>query len=423
MKYSLMKKHLLTLLVIIVLFNSAALAQSWTVYTTANSPLTENDYSYICVQGNDVWVGHSYNGVAKFDGSKWVTYNASGSSLVHDYIHDMAADANGNVWIGTYKGISKVKGSVWTKFDTLNTAMKGMIITGIDANPANNEVWVFTKNGSFDYQTITLFNGTTWTNLPALPASLKDRPVTHFAFTGTTTWLAMDGGNGGIGSYDGLNYTMYPAAVAKIWGADAMLTDIFGDVWIAGFDGLVRHSAGVWTYISSIDLGFTGMPVYSGMAINGTTLWIASNSGLVEYNMFTKKVVKIHTTVNSGLPSNAVHEIALLNGNLWLTTAAGVVKYNPTGGSGIGELGQRITLNAYPNPAQTTVTLHADNAQLDASVEVTDMMGKIVSVPVQQQDQHSLILDVNALATGIYSVRGTTTSGDNMIVHAVFHKY
>lgn len=418
-----MKRILFITLIFIVLLNEFAAAQSWTVYTKSNSNLVEDDYSLICIQGNDIWVGHGLLGTAKFDGTKWILYNDVNSGLAHDFVADMASDANGNVWIGTYKGISKVKGSVWTTFDTLNTAMNGISVTGLDINPSNNELWVFTKNGSFDYKQITVFNGTSWTNLPDLPSSLNSHPVTHFAFAGGTTWLAMDGGNGGIGSFDGFTYKNYPAAVAKIWGSDAMLTDPMGDVWMAGHDGIVRYSGGTWHYKSSVDLGFTGTTYYSGMAIIGNILWISSNRGLVEYYMPSNTVVKIHTTANSGLPSNSVYEIAALNGNLWLTTAAGVVKYNPIGGAGVGELGDQLTLNAFPNPAQTTVTLHSDHIALNQFVEVTDMMGRNMIVPVQQQDKHSLVLDVSALATGIYSVRGSAATEDKRVMHAVFHKY
>lgn len=418
-----MKKYLFTTLAFIALLNATAIAQSWTVYTTANSALKQDDYSEICTQGNDVWVGHGFGGAAKFDGSKWLTYTEFNSGIADDYVEDMAADGNGNVWIGTYKGISKVKGGAWTKYDTSNTVMKGMSVTGLDINPSNNELWVFTKNGSFDYKTITVFNGTTWTNLPDLPSSLNDHPVTHFAFAGTTTWLAMDGGNGAIGSFNGLTYTMYPAAVAKIWGSDAMLTDPMGNVWMAGHDGIVKYATGTWNYKSSVDLGFPGTTYYSGLATIGNMLWISCNRGLVEYYMPTNTVVKIHTTANSGLPSNSVYEIAALNGNLWLTTAAGVVKYDPIGGAGIGELSQKITLSAFPNPAQTTITLHTDKVELNESIEVTDMMGKRFALPVQQPDKHSLSLDVSSLATGIYSVKALTATGDHAVVQAVFHKY
>src|SRR5580698_9371069 len=74
----------------------------WTTYDTSNSGLANNYPSVIAIdaRGNK-WIGSNGAGVSKFDGTSWVTYNTTNSGLVSNYVYAIAIDAQGNIWFGT----------------------------------------------------------------------------------------------------------------------------------------------------------------------------------------------------------------------------------------------------------------------------------------------------------------------------------
>lgn len=49
---------------------------------------------------DNVWIVDGTNGLAKFHGSSWTVYNSGNSPLPSNKIYDVAADVNGNVWLG-----------------------------------------------------------------------------------------------------------------------------------------------------------------------------------------------------------------------------------------------------------------------------------------------------------------------------------
>src|SRR4028119_1951521 len=85
-------------------------AQEWAVYTTANSPLPDNQIQAIALQKSGVkWVG-TKNGLARFDGHAWYIYSTANSGLPSPNITAIVAGKTNDIWIGTDKELVRYNG-------------------------------------------------------------------------------------------------------------------------------------------------------------------------------------------------------------------------------------------------------------------------------------------------------------------------
>ena len=185
---------------------------NWTVYDMADSGLQSGYVSYLAIDiDGNVWIGASPDwdgsqmvggGLIKFDGTSWTFYNTSNSELPSNYISGLAADTNGNVWVGTYPewdgnqsvggGLVKFDGTNWTVYNTTNSALPGNytfdLTTGKDGN-----IWMRSA------EALVKFDGTDWTIYNIMDNSgLPNRRIESFV-------IDVDGGVW-IGTWGGLGY-------------------------------------------------------------------------------------------------------------------------------------------------------------------------------------------------------------------------
>jgi sugar lactone lactonase YvrE len=80
----------------------------WNVLTSTNSKLPWNTIEDIAIEGNTIWLGLNYGGVARLENDKWEIYNLYNSIIPHDFVRSIAIDKYGNKWIATLGGL------VWT---------------------------------------------------------------------------------------------------------------------------------------------------------------------------------------------------------------------------------------------------------------------------------------------------------------------
>jgi streptogramin lyase len=97
--------------------------------------LATNLITCIAIESSGIiWVGTSYGGLSKFDGTNLTTYTTSNSGLAHDHVYSIAIDAQGNKWIATGGGVSIFDNTNWTTYP-----LYGLRSIAIDAI---GNVWV-----------------------------------------------------------------------------------------------------------------------------------------------------------------------------------------------------------------------------------------------------------------------------------------
>lgn len=135
-----------------------------TTFNTGNSSIPNDDLSSLTVDNNgNVWLifDDTTSGVVKFDGFTWTQYTAANSGLLNNKCGawgsgTIKSDKNGNIWIAGYyyQGLTKFNGVNWTSYDISYPNFPSMNIRDF-AFGNNNDVWIATNNGLVKMQVPT----------------------------------------------------------------------------------------------------------------------------------------------------------------------------------------------------------------------------------------------------------------------------
>ena len=124
---------------------------NWSVYTTLNSPLLDDDIRAICVENDSiVWIGTIQGGLYSYDGLNWENYNPTNSGLPDYLVRGIAIDTQNNIWCATSEGIAMFDHVNWYTWDVLSHNLLTNNITSI-AIGQQNEKFIGTINGGLNY--------------------------------------------------------------------------------------------------------------------------------------------------------------------------------------------------------------------------------------------------------------------------------
>jgi hypothetical protein len=73
---------------------------------------------------------------------------------------------------------------------------------------------------------------------------------------------------------------------------------------------------------------------------------------------------------------------------------------------------KNATMAIYPNPAKQSVVISSQS--LVNTIEITDVLGRVYSIPPFERGLGGLELNVSALPSGIYFIKATDTKGNTM---------
>jgi signal transduction histidine kinase/ligand-binding sensor domain-containing protein/DNA-binding response OmpR family regulator len=293
-------------------------------------------------------------------------------SLVHNSILDIFSDRNGDIWICTRGGISLMvpERQVFKHYKALpnnNHYLNNSEVYAIWSNKNNGDIWIGTDKGG-----VNILNRAVdkFSYLTQSAGSLSSNCIKAFMDDGQgNVWIGTF--RGGINVYN-LNtkritsYRNNPADPKSLSNDDvwALLRDKKGNIWIGSDSGLDRFDVATRTFIHyrNIDLGQSviwlnedskgdlwfgqgsrtiifrpNVGIIARYTDQGRwfyedskgRFWVASlNNGLILYDKL-KGPIKYYDE-KAGLPNNQVFYILEDNiGNLWLSTASGLARFNP----------------------------------------------------------------------------------------------
>jgi len=115
---------------------------NWITYNTSNSGLPSDNILSVAVDGNDVkWVGTSMDGIVKFDGVNWITYNTSNSGILDNTVFSIMFEGINKIWIKTLAGVEKFEGEKWSLLTSFNSGLPSENISSI-AIDKNGNKWI-----------------------------------------------------------------------------------------------------------------------------------------------------------------------------------------------------------------------------------------------------------------------------------------
>lgn len=240
-----------------------------------------------------LWIGTEDNGLHLFD-PKTKTFLPLPDPLksLYNNIHALCNDGQ-YLWIGTFsKGLNRY-------------------------NPQSGELVAYTNSG--DIHSIS-----------------QNSPFSIFRDKLGTLW---------IGTLAGLN--IYDYEKNNFIRIDALqgiaIQDVFEDnkqrIWVSTFsDGLYQYNRGTdeWRIFKNDQNDHTSLPYNKVLSVyqdSHDRIWITTQGG--GFSRFVEED-EVFVTINStdGLPNDVVYQIVEDNdSNLWLSTNAGLVRYNPQNGT------------------------------------------------------------------------------------------
>ncbi|MBV1776516.1 SMP-30/gluconolactonase/LRE family protein [Burkholderiaceae bacterium DAT-1] len=204
-------------------------------------------------------------------------------------------DRYGFVWLGLQSGLAKWDGRKVTLFDTRNSALSSITITGV-LEAASGAIWIMTQGGGLNRY---------------------DRQTNHF-----TTWR-MDPANPHSLSTNNLGSTLLHTAMAA---------DVHGNLWMASSAGLIRFDPRKQTFTRFLHDkhkpdSVSSNDVTSVIALPDGTLWVGTTNGLNVLATGQTRFKRIlHEDNNpASLSDNQIN--ALLpgrNGTIWVATRKGL---------------------------------------------------------------------------------------------------
>ena len=290
-----------------------------------------------------LWIGTRSTGVDRLAGgpARFTTYrhNSQGAnSPSNNAITALAMGSAGALWIGTEAGLDRFDGRTFTHY-LANSNDPSSLSPGPQrevAQDSQGAVWTGTYGGGLDRlegQQVTHFrHDPKNSDSPA-----NDNIASLVADTVGGLWIGVHGK--GMDYFDGRHFTHFapnPADPAGLPDAYVLplLLDRHGMLWIGTARwGLVRfdtHTRKFTTYLMDPNQpGSQAVNWTEDVYSDGTSLWVASSTGLFRFDPETGKFTR-HYTEKDGLANNTV--VAVLGdaqGNLWISTANGLSRFDP----------------------------------------------------------------------------------------------
>lgn len=306
----------------------------------------------------------------------WTNYTAYNSNLINNYIHALAFDQAGNLWIGTAQGLSLLlSGERWRNYTPLDGLGSGVI--NAIAVDADGNRWLVTgsDSGYYENEYVNLPGGVTaaigsglpessWKTFTENNSGLSDDYLEALAADGAgNIWLVGDECSGGGGTSlpqkkggglasplrdgycpfvqrlaPGNNWTVFDPPFGYYRSIPDMVVDVTGHVWIAVDDygdtgELYMLSPQQNTWETPRPAALPGRP--KALAVTGTTVWAAFDSfqgegfnpeGIAVYSL----IDQTWTVVYRGSEDPEVDHVEFRDlaiaptGEVWVATNRGV---------------------------------------------------------------------------------------------------
>ncbi|MCW3103579.1 MAG: two component regulator propeller domain protein [Bacteroidetes bacterium] len=371
---------------------------SWTIFTTANSPIPSNDAEYVYfADDGSTWFA-TQNGFASLHGSTWEVYTVANSQLNNSDVESIVLDNECNVWIATENGLTVARNQCGSS--------QGINVSGNVYHPgavaaANTLVYVYKLNSSR-------------TDVSQVENIYTDNSGKFYytaADTGTYFFDAVVNPAiypGEITSYHDSSLVVQQSAPLHITADGNFSTNIWLKRTIAAagscsFNGKLVSSTERTGSVRVI-LMYAGKPVKSTLSnMDGTFSF--SNIAAQNYTLWIDK----YGFSNSAAPtamvncaSTTVYPYTLYSNHL--------VSVNDLADAA------RTSFNLFPNPFNERFTISITAAGTKtAQLMITDISGKIILEKELrlQAGENEFSIDGSACAQGIYFVR--LVAGDEVL--------
>ena len=248
---------------------------NWTVYRRNNN-LFENKVSSITTDNSgNIWIGTYGGGISKFDGTNWTNYLVYGLNYANDYIKDICADQQNNIWCATLNGVTKFDGTGWTIYRS-SDGLADDYVNSVTIDPSGN-LWFGTENG------VSKFDGSDWTTYTTADGLVYDY-VNSISFDNLNNiWFATHGG--GVSKFDGTTWTNYTATdgLASDY-VQSIAIDDDDNIWFGTASGVTKFDGSSWVTYDQAD-GLVSDVLTKVLFDKQGAMWFCTYDGVSKFNI------------------------------------------------------------------------------------------------------------------------------------------
>jgi len=427
---------------------------NWEVFTPDNSGLLSE---YIGVVNKDnngtIWAGSYGSGLASYDGTDWVSHFEEFGNLQHSNVNNISAGQDDKVWIATTGGLAIKDGTSWQYLGHHNSILNPSYVSAVAAD-LNGNGWIGdARDGLFFYDGVELVDYTETNH-----ELLYDNFIQVLKVRENELWLGTFGD--GIGVFDGDIWTNYNRDNSEII-SDKVYSFTFdqdGSVWMGTTNGLcVLYEDDSWEFWNYTNSGLPKTTVHGVVIDTDNNKWLGTTDGLI---LFDGTDFTIFDHDNSELPNDIVLSLCIdSNDKVWMGTKLGMAAFdgsaweifdnNNTGLSGsyiktlvIDEYGNKwigaknngvavynenglvgknekllnnnslIMLDVYPNPGNNYTTIkYSLPKKAKVEISLLDQSGRLISKfneGNKSKGEHELRINIEDYPSGVYFYKLST---------------
>ena len=244
---------------------------------------------------DNLWVGTQYNGIYRYDGSNWINYTTTNSSLPSNEIFNLTLDLNGNIWAASGGGLVEFDGEEWKTYNGENSELPSNVLLSLEID--GQFIWIgHLENylSKFDLVSKEVIKTYELSN-----SSITNNRVESIAEdSNSNIWISS---YYSLSKYNGKEWFAYDTTNFEL--LDQSFTRVFEDSLMILWKGtdlmilLKDYSEWVVAETSNKHTGGKLKEDYNG------NIWFASDQGLEK---FDGSSWTIYNTNNSPIPTNNI---------------------------------------------------------------------------------------------------------------------
>jgi signal transduction histidine kinase/ligand-binding sensor domain-containing protein len=235
--------------------------------------------------------------------------------LPQDTIRTVAQTGDGYLWIGTDEGLARFDGYEFTTFNKANGGLPSNSITALAA-ASDGSLWIGTPNGLAVYHDRQFRTYTTRDGLPE--NSITSLAIDHSG----TVWIVA---GVALSRFEKGGFTNFvPGPKFPVTSVRAVFEDHHHRLWVAGFNTVGRLEDGVFTPVLN-ESALRGYIVTAMASDQQDNVWIGGTAGVIALSAdgATRRYGE-----SDGLPNRSVRAIWCdHNGVIWAGTNEGLARF------------------------------------------------------------------------------------------------
>lgn len=241
-----MKKiiYLLFLIFCCTKFSNAQIDSVWRYLSVDNTGIGGDFHEAInSDKFGNIWMGGSEiffkrGSIVRIKDGEYTNWGNYEGYIPDDRVHAIAFDKNNHLWLGSREGVTRFDGKVWKTWNTNNSALGANYVMAISVDPTNNNIWVASRPLTSPTEgRISVFNGSSWQVYSTVNSGLASNFVTDIAVDHNgVKWIAS---NKGLQKFDGVNWTLYNNLNSGVNGPEVLSVkvDQYNKIWCTSGNG------------------------------------------------------------------------------------------------------------------------------------------------------------------------------------------